>query len=78
MIDAKRYIRLKPQGVTSIAKTNSGFSLVFKRFEPETGQEIPEPEFQAFALEDLNKKVSELKHELFCFESVIEDIKVIL
>jgi hypothetical protein len=77
MIDAKRYVRLKPQGVTSITKTNSGFFLVFKRFEPETGQEIPEPEVQTFVLDDLNKRVSDLKHELFCFESVIEDTKLI-
>ena len=65
MIDAKRYIRLEPLGVTSVVRTEEGgLALRFKRFEPETGTELDVPELQPFNVEDLQFKAVELEIEL--------------
>jgi hypothetical protein len=74
MIDVKRYLRLKQFGVTSIVKTETGnFSLLFKRFEPETGKELEQPEVQKFTLDSLYKRIDELKKELEGLEIIVKE-----
>ena len=72
-VDAKRYLRLKPSGVVDIVKGEDGLSLRFKRFEPETGQELNVPELQPFVVEDLYKKRNELQRELDGVNLIIEE-----
>ena len=64
MVDAKRYLRLKEQGVTNVVKTSTGFSLTFKRFNVENGAELELPEIQAFDVKDLHMRKLEIQEEL--------------
>ena len=59
MIDAKRYLRLKDQGLTKI----NGEFLEFSRFDIETGK-LSDPEQQKINIDEINTRKEELQKEL--------------
>jgi hypothetical protein len=73
MIDAKRYTRLKPKGVTSIINENGETYLCFKRFSVEDASEIP-PEKQLVEIDKINDRRNELIAELTSIDAFLQDL----
>jgi hypothetical protein len=63
MIDAKRYLRLSPKGLTKIVEKEDGFYLQFARYNVEDGT-IIEPEEQKIDIEEIHIRQNELEKEL--------------
>jgi len=64
MIEFTRYTRLKPKGVVSVRDQADGVTVVFKRFDNETGAELPDPEESFVSFDELEKKAEELERDL--------------
>lgn len=72
MIELIRYARLKPKGVTSATLTADGLvSVKFKRFDVQTGEEIPSEE-SLITFEDLEVRLAELHTELEVVKELLD------
>lgn len=78
MVDAKRYLRLKPKGVVKVDKEEDALYLIFKRFDVESGQELERPEKQLIDKELIIKRISDIENELLGLKTILEDCKIIL
>ena len=80
MIDAKRYARLSPIGMAKVISNDDPdfpFSIVFKRFDVETGAEVTDcPEVQPFRVDEINLRLDEITKELQALTLVLEECKV--
>jgi|WetSurMetagenome_2_1015567.scaffolds.fasta_scaffold742738_2 hypothetical protein len=77
MIDLRRYYRLDPKGACSIEKCDSGFVVLFKRFDNETGEALTE-EPQYITIDELKKVHQDLSIQINAIESIIEKINGLL
>jgi hypothetical protein len=74
MTDLKRYYRLYPKGLCWVEKYNEDkFVVYFKRFDNETGAELP-PEPNYVTIEEMEHKRDELTQELEAVNSILADI----
>lgn len=74
MIEFTRYTRLKPQGLVNVVldrqqttlnvEAESGLFVDFKRFDPETGKELTDPERCWVTFAELEAKRRELESNL--------------
>lgn len=61
MIEFSRYLRLKPKGLVGTEPPQTdGITVVFKRFDVESGEEV-EPERSFMTWDELEKKLSEVE-----------------
>ena len=76
MIDLKRYRRLHPKGLCWVKRASeTEFVVLFKRFNNETGEELPANEPQYITLKALEDQRIELTAQIETLDSIIEDIK---
>jgi hypothetical protein len=73
MLDAKRYLRLQPKGLTGFVKKNEDYYLTFKRFSVDEGKEI-EPEEQLIDIPAIKAKQEELMSEQKGLELILKDL----
>jgi hypothetical protein len=78
MIDVKRFNRVRQKGLAKISKTLDGeFELRFKRFDPENGDELMQPEIQHIVLEEVLKKRDEYQAEIDGINLILTEIGAI-
>ena len=69
MVDITRFIRLGPE----YASVSDGY-LVFKRFSPETGEEL-EPERQQVSADELTARAAVLQAELEAINAILVELQ---
>ncbi len=72
MVDITRFIRLREYA--GVEKVNEEWFLTFKRFSPETGEEL-EPERQLISMNGLLERRAKLEAELVAIEAITEEMK---
>jgi hypothetical protein len=72
MVDISRFIRLREYA--EVIQENGEWYLTFKRFSPETGEEL-EPERQAISAEGLNERRAKLETELAAIKAILKEIE---
>jgi hypothetical protein len=73
MIDAKRYLRLKPKGLTKIVERDNSTFLQFARFDIEDGSPS-DPEEQKVNVEEIKARKQECQTELAGIEMFLDDL----
>lgn len=73
MIDARRYNRLTPKGLTDILKKDEDYYLTFKRFSVEDGGELP-PEEQLIQIQEIKERIAIIEDELKGLNEVLSKI----
>jgi len=74
MVDFKRYYRLYPSGACHVEKTDTGFVVLFKRCDPETGVELsPEPNY--ITIDELTKEKESLENQLNSINFMLAEIE---
>jgi hypothetical protein len=76
MIDLKRFFRLKDKGLCWVEKsdTEGTYVVKFKRFDNETGTELPS-EYQYFKVADLENDAIDLQNQLIAIEFILGLVK---
>jgi hypothetical protein len=74
MVDLKRYSRLLPTGACFVKKEGDNITVLFKRFDNETGVELsPEPNYTTKS--ELLKEKDSLQNQLDAVNSILVDIE---
>jgi hypothetical protein len=73
MVDLKRYYRLLPSGLCWAKKDGDGIIVYFKRFDTETGCELP-PEFNHTSVELLKQERLELQQKIEAIDFILKEI----
>jgi hypothetical protein len=74
MVDLKWYFRLYPDDLCHVEKSGENFVVLFKRFDNETGVELP-PEPNYISMEDIMLEREGLTQKLEALNSIIADIE---
>jgi hypothetical protein len=76
MIDIKRFNRVREKGLAKIQFGPEGYELVFKRFDPESGEELQMPERQKVNPKELQDRRAELLKEVGGIEAILTELGV--
>ena len=74
MNDLKRYYRLMSQNKCWAEYDGNDVKIFFKRFDPETGEEL-DPEYQFSTLKQLELDKIDLEQQLKAINSIIDNLK---
>ena len=74
MVDLKRYHRLRPDGLCWVGQRNGIPVVNFKRFDNETGKELP-PEYLIVDVGELEKERIELNNKLEAADLILKATK---
>ena len=75
-MDINRYGRLKLEGVADVLRSEDTIWLRFKRFNPETGKELDDPELQEVTVEQIKKRREVLTGEVEIIDSLLAELDV--
>lgn len=68
----KKYQQLKEKKVVNLAKIGDAYAIAFKKFDPDTGEELSD-EVVSVDLEQLEKRKEELESEIENIDTFIKD-----
>ena len=76
-IDLKRYSELKEKGVVGLVKAGDSYAVAYKKFDPSTGEDLPD-EVLGVNMKELQDKKASLQKEIDEIDAFIGECKSVV